>query len=137
MEITEERIDEIFEAINSTEKTASKEKSEVEDIDSFVEELEKNAAMIKEAMDKEGNKEDAEKFEEKAVGGELQVDDNDPDRQRLKEIMMNGIKNDASSEEYQKLRRMLAGKEPAKDKEAMIENLSDRLAEEMLNGEDA
>lgn len=134
MKITEERVDEIFEAIHSTEKTASDETKEVEDIDSFVEELEKNAAMIKEAMEKEANEEDVKKIKEKGVGGKLQVDDSDPDKQRLKEIMMNGIKNDASSEEYQELRRLLSGEEPAKDKEAMIENLSDRLAEEILDG---
>ena len=132
MDISEERIDDIFRSVKLEKTAAPDEEFEEVNVEEFIEDLEKNASQLSE-LAKQANEEDVKKIEEEGVKGKVLVEDNNIDKQALKEIALQGQKTDPPSEEYQKLRKELQAM-PAKDKEAMVEELSDKLAEDLLNG---
>jgi septum formation inhibitor MinC len=123
----ERKIDQLWQEITEKEKTAS----EDIDVEDFAAELEKNASEINEFIEKNANKEDVDKINEQGVGGKMLVESNDVSKQRLKEIAMNGLKNNQSTESYKKLRKKLLSQG---DNEEMVEELSDKLASIIIDG---
>lgn len=128
MAIDEQRIDEIFNEINSEEEI-KKQSSEEIDVDDFVSELEKNASEIN-AFIKEANEKDVEKINEEGVKGKILVESDNESKQRLKEIALKGIKVNKSDESYAKLRKKLLGQH-----EDLVEDLSEKVANMILDGE--
>lgn len=129
----EQKIDKLWKQIKK-EKTASVKEEDI-DVDDFVAELEKNASKIDNVvsgLDKTANKEDVDKINEQGVGGKMLVESNDETKQRLKEIAMNGLKNGVRNEQYDKLRKKLLSQN---NNEEMVEELSDKIASQILDGE--
>lgn len=139
MSLDENKLDEIYDSIHADEELVKTASAEEINIDELVGELRKTASAIEadiyeeEELTKEANEDDVKEFDQKAVKGKVTLESSNPAKQRLKEIAMEGAKlgDEYNSDSFSKLKSIALTKKASAE---LVEELSDRIAEQYLKG---